>query len=79
MIMVWQMGGSQVAEGHLQEPKASLRPQGAAMWPKAPIPSHCELIVIADNDNLQEPDDVKEYNVVLDSADLMWANHNTNT
>ena len=37
------------------------------------IPSHCELIVIADNDNLQEPDDVKEYNVVLDSADLMWA------
>ena len=41
--------------------------------------SHCELIVIADNDNLQEPDDVKEYNVVLDSADLMWANHNTNT
>ena len=35
------------------------------------IPSHCELIVIADNDNLQEPDDVKEYNVVLDSADLI--------
>ena len=33
--------------------------------------SHCELIVIADNDNLQEPDDVTEYNVVLDSADLI--------